>query len=119
VNIFVLFLRLIDKRVRLVVVRPGKKLFFIYMFGKIFVVPGYLEVLQFVMPRPFERWLDVRIGDVVVEGGSALGEDTVRLAELAGEEGKIIAVEPNPFNLIFLRHNASYYRNVVVVSEAL
>jgi len=69
------------------------------------------------MPRPFQKWLSIRRGDIVLEGGSALDEDAIRIAELTGDGGLDIAVEPNPFNLVFI--NASYYGNVVVIHRAL
>ena len=111
-------LKVIDKRVKACVVIPGKRNYFILMFGKVFAVPGPQEVMQFIMPRPFEKWLTLNDNDIIIEGGSALGEDTVRMAEIV-KRGIIIAVEPNPFNLVFLRHNIRYYNNIIIVNAAL
>ncbi len=107
-----------SKRAKLALVMPGGRFYFIIMFRKWFVVPGRQEVFQFILPRPFESRILVKRGDIVLEGGSALGEDTVRLAELVGD-GKVIAVEPNPWNLVFLKYNTHYYENIIIVDSAL
>ena len=94
-----IILKIVDKRAKICVVLPGKRIYFIMMFGKVFIVPGPQEVMQFIMPRPFERWLTLNNNDVIIEGGSALGEDTIRIAEIV-KRGIIVAVEPNLFNLV-------------------
>jgi len=65
-------LKVIDKRVKACVVIPGKRNYFILMFGKVFAVPGPQEVMQFIMPRPFEKWLTLNDNDIIIEGGAVL-----------------------------------------------
>lgn len=47
----------------------------------------------------------VRPGDIVVDVGANIGYFTVALAELVGENGKVIAVEPQPDNFELLKIN--------------
>jgi len=77
--------------------------------------PSKEYALLFMYPRPFQRWLRIKRGDVVFEGGSAIGEDTIRIAEIVGPEGKVFAVEPDPVNLKFLKANVRAFKNVEVI----
>ncbi|MEM4973136.1 MAG: FkbM family methyltransferase [Candidatus Hadarchaeales archaeon] len=62
---------------------------------------------------------DVEKGEIVLDVGAWVGKFTVRAALKVGEGGRVIAVEPHPTNLFFLKHNVSKLRNVTVVEEAL
>ncbi|MBS7612448.1 FkbM family methyltransferase [Candidatus Bathyarchaeota archaeon] len=81
--------------------------------------PSKSNSLLFAYPRPFQRWLRIRRGDVVFEGGSTIGEDTVRIAEIVGSEGRVFAVEPDPVNLKFLQMNVRGFRNVKVIGNGI
>jgi hypothetical protein len=118
-TLLTIFTKILDRRAIPAVVYPGKSIFFVVMFRKWFCVPDRDYVFQFIMPRPFQRWLSVRRGDTVIEGGSAIGEDTVRIAEIVGDLGRIIAIEPNPLNIVYLKRNIGYYNNVVLLDRAL
>lgn len=85
----------------------------------VFLAPDKLSTLWFSYPRPFEGWLKIEKGDVVLEGGATIGEDTYRIAEKVGEEGKVIAVEPNPENTKYLRINMKKYKNVKIIQKGL
>jgi FkbM family methyltransferase len=60
----------------------------------------------------------INYGDIVVAAGACVGATTLSIAHKAG---KVIAIEPNPKNLLFLRRNvkAYGYKNVIVVGKAL
>jgi len=58
-------------------------------------------------------------GNVVVDVGAHRGLCTVSLAKLVGNEGRVIAIEPDPDNLRFLRRVTAGLSNVVIVEKAL
>lgn len=66
-----------------------------------------------------DRGFMVERGDVVLDVGAWIGDFTIVAALKAGEEGRVISVEPHPFNLIFLKHNVSNLGNVTVIEKAL
>jgi FkbM family methyltransferase len=68
----------------------------------------------------FFRGMEIRDGDVVVDGGANVGFFTV-LAALASPHGRVIALEPVPFLTAYLRRNIGLnaLTNVVVSTEGL
>ena len=82
-------------------------------------VPSKEATLLFAYPRPFQRWLKIRRGDAVFEGGSAIGEDTVRIAEIVGPQGRVFAVEPDPENYRFLKVNVRDFGNVETINKGV
>lgn len=60
--------------------------------------------------------LRVRPGDVVLDAGANIGDFTVRAAQQTGPSGCVIAVEPSPPALEFLRENIAVngLKNVVI-----
>jgi FkbM family methyltransferase len=77
------------------------------------VVAGNLR-----MHRLLDRF--VRPGATVVDVGANIGYNTVHAARLAGERGRVVAVEPAPDNVAVLRHNvaAARLRNVAIAPVA-
>jgi FkbM family methyltransferase len=63
----------------------------------------------------------VRPGDTVIDVGANVGWYTVLASRLVGEQGKVIAFEPDPINFAFLKRNveANGCRNVVLEQKAL
>lgn len=61
------------------------------------------------------------IGDVVLECGAHHGVTTVLFAKAVGNKGKIIAFEPNPFNIKVINRNIELngLKNVKVVNKAI
>ncbi len=62
----------------------------------------------------------VKKGDTVVDLGAHIGYYTLIFAKLVGEEGKVIAFEPDPDNFALLKKNVEIngYKNVVLVQKA-
>lgn len=60
-------------------------------------------------------------GDVVLECGAHHGVTTTFFAKAVGNKGKIIAFEPNPFNISVIRKNVELNNlsNAVVVNKAI
>ena len=65
--------------------------------------------------HPFKR------GSVVVDAGARIGTFAAKISGALGEEGRIIALEPEPRNFACLRKNieANGLRNVVAIQKAL
>lgn len=68
-----------------------------------------------------EQFYKVKKGDKIVEMGAYMGYYTMYLAEKAGPEGQVIAIEPMPENLQYLRKNISYNRlnNVLLIEKGV
>lgn len=52
-----------------VIIMPGRKFYRVYWKGKVLFAPSKGDALLFMYPRPFQRWLRIRRGDVIFEGG--------------------------------------------------
>lgn len=64
---------------------------------------------------------EIRRGDVVIDAGANIGIFSILASFRVGEEGKVIAIEPESRNLELLRRNLELNKidNVVVVPKAL
>jgi len=76
---------------------------------------AYIEVLQ---DKAYEKFWSPGTGDIVLDVGAYVGMFTVRAAKLVGDTGAVIAVEPEPRNLSYLKRNVEHLSNVKVVGEA-
>jgi FkbM family methyltransferase len=68
---------------------------------------------------PFGKF--IKKGDVVCDVGAHIGSHTLRMSQLVGEKGKVLAVEPNTrnFGLLCLNVNLNNLRNVRLFKNAL
>lgn len=74
--------------------------------------------------EPFETEFvkkEIKKGDVVLDIGANIGYYTLIFAKLVGEEGKVFAFEPDPYNFALLKKNVETndYKNVVLVQKAV
>jgi FkbM family methyltransferase len=67
----------------------------------------------------FERYFKIEEGDVVLDVGACIGDTTLPMAIKAGAKGKIIAVEPNPANIEYLRLNLRHFSNVEIIEKGI
>lgn len=60
-------------------------------------------------------------GDTIVDAGTHIGVFTIKASRAVGNEGKVIAIEPDPNNLEFLRENIkiNQLKNVIVMPKAI
>lgn len=69
-----------------------------------------VESMYIVSPQ-FEKWmwdyLKVKSGDVFLDVGAHVGKYALQVAKVVGENGLIIAIEPNPENYLALTKNIS------------
>ncbi len=81
-----------------------------------------LNEIDGVMFHPsYDKCYQVKKGDVVVDAGARIGTFTAKIAASVGDEGKVIAIEPEPRNYACLLKNieANRLRNVVPISKML
>jgi FkbM family methyltransferase len=69
----------------------------------------------------YEKYYELKKGDIVVDAGAHVGTFSVKAAKLVGDEGKVIAIEPELNNLRLLRKNveANELRNVAIVPKGV
>lgn len=97
----------------------------IRLAGSTFNVPGSRRIRLSVVAgnMRIHRLLDrfVRPGATVIDVGANIGYNTVHAARLAGAQGRVVAIEPTPDNLIVLQRNvaAAKLANVVVAPVAV
>lgn len=62
-----------------------------------------------------------RKGDIVVDAGARIGTFTTKIATAVGNEGKVIAIEPEPCNFACLKKNieANRLSNVIAIQKML
>ena len=67
------------------------------------------------------RWHTPAPGDTVFDAGAYCGASVYHLAQLVGQNGKVVAFEPDPLNYSILERNISRHglTNVVTVQSAL
>ena len=90
-----------------------------------------LDIEQFAIPLReltkilifdiYEKGYKLRQGDNVVDAGAHMGVFTVKAAKEVGDEGRVVAVEPDNDNVRFLRRNIELneLHNVIVVHKGL
>ena len=65
-----------------------------------------------------ERFFKIEMGDTVVDVGACLGDTTIPALIKTGKTGKVIAIEPSPKNLVYLKKNTALYSNIVIIGKA-
>ncbi len=66
----------------------------------------------------FERFFKVERGETVLDVGACIGDTTVPMLSKVGTEGYVIAVEPCPVNVEYLKLNTSQFGNIELVPKA-
>lgn len=74
--------------------------------------------------EPFEIDIakkEIHKGDTVLELGAYIGYHTLIFAKLVGDNGKVIAFEPEPNNFELLKRNVEVnnYKNIILVQKAV
>lgn len=69
----------------------------------------------------YECFTHLKEGDIVIDIGAHIGLFTVKAAKIVGNNGKVIAIEPEPENLEILKKNMELnnLKNVVVVNKGI
>ncbi|MEM2914597.1 MAG: FkbM family methyltransferase [Candidatus Bathyarchaeia archaeon] len=66
----------------------------------------------------FEAVLKVERGETVLDVGACIGDTTIPFAMKVGENGCVIAVEPEPTNITYLKANVRPFKNVHIIEKA-
>jgi FkbM family methyltransferase len=85
-------------------------------FGSFFMMLNEIYALKI-----YEKFYKLKEGGVVVDAGANIGLFTIKAGRVVGDKGKVIAIEPDPNILGFLKRNVELnsLRNVVVVSKGI
>lgn len=77
--------------------------------------------LKLARPYYSAKYYKVKRGDVIVDAGAHIGLTVIMAAKAAGNEGMVIAIEPNENNMHALKRNATRegLKNVVIVPKAI
>ena len=78
----------------------------------------FVEVFR---ERIYEQFSTPKQGDIVIDVGAHVGTFAVKAAELVGDKGLVVAIEPEPRNLVFLERNIESHNlsNVNIVRKAI
>jgi len=65
--------------------------------------------------------LDINGGDIVFDCGSYYGSNTVYFSRRVGKDGRVISIEPDPFNYKYLRKSIRDFNleNVTLIKKAI
>ena len=89
--------------------------------GRDIVAPrdGILAFIEILQDEVYEKFGGPRKGDIVLDIGAYVGMFTLKAARQVGDAGMVIAIEPNPSNISYLRKNVEALKNVSVAEEAI
>jgi len=90
-------------------------------FGNEIFAPrdGILAFIEVLQDRIYEKFWSPKVGDIVLDIGAYVGMFTLRVTRLVGDTGMVIAIEPEPHNLSYLKRNVEHLSNVRVIEEAI
>ena len=80
-------------------------------------------VLYSMIPKKevltYQKYFNVMPGDTVVDIGACVGDFTFPALEKVGENGVVVAIEPDPDNFSVLQKRTSEYNNIVLVNKGV
>jgi len=81
----------------------------------------FLPHLNLTEAQRKSRFLDIKEGDIVVEGVAFIGLYAMQLSKLVGQHGKVIAIEAIKENFDILKKNieSNHIKNIIPVNNAL
>lgn len=81
--------------------------------------PKFLGFGMTTFKHTFERFFKIERGDTAVDIGACIGDTTLPMLLKVGTFGKVIAVEPDPLNVNYLKLNLAGYDNLEIIQKAL
>jgi FkbM family methyltransferase len=81
--------------------------------------PKFTAVKLREFENKIERFFKIEKGDVALDVGACIGDTTVPMAIKVGAEGKVIAVEPDPVNIEYLKANLSQFTNAEIIEKGI
>lgn len=90
-------------------------------YGKEIVSPrdGILAAFEVFQDDVYGTFWKPRKGDIVIDAGAYVGAYAIKAANMVGGKGIVIAIEPEPRNISYLKRNVSQSKNIKVVESAL
>lgn len=67
----------------------------------------------------YEKFFTLNKGDTVLDVGACIGDTTISMIHKVGSEGHVIAIEPHPNNLRYLKENVKQFSNVQIIEKAV
>jgi len=64
-------------------------------------------------PNRYLEYYKISEGDIILDIGAHLGEETIPWSKMVGETGEIISIEPNPIIFETLKNNTNHLNNVI------
>lgn len=79
------------------------------------------NIYEIMCDEVYERFFPVRRGDLVVDCGACVGLFAVKAAKLAGDRGRVVAIEPHPhsFSLMLENVNLNNLGTVIAVRRGV
>lgn len=99
-----------------------KNLYLARGFGEKMLMPqgAWRVFLEIFHENPYEQVFRVEKDDVVIDVGAHVGFFMVKAGKAVGKNGLVVAIEPEPDNVVFLSKNAKAtgFNNVVILKKA-
>jgi FkbM family methyltransferase len=67
----------------------------------------------------YEKFFTLNKGDTVLDVGACIGDTTISMISTVGNTGYVIAIEPHPDNLRYLKENVKKFSNVKIIEKAV
>lgn len=80
---------------------------------------GILSSMEVIQDEVYEKLWSPKETDIVIDAGAYVGAFTVKAAKLVGEKGIVIAIEPEPKNISYLKRNTEPFRNIKIIDSAI
>jgi FkbM family methyltransferase len=79
------------------------------------------EIEGILFDSTYDGFYQFKSGDIVVDAGARIGVFSAKISAAVGEQGKIIAIEPEPKNFACLQKNieANHLKNVIPIQKML
>ncbi len=69
--------------------------------------------------KNYEKYNKIKSGDLVLDIGGNVGIFTIKAAQVVGDKGKVIVIEPEPNNVKLIKENTKIFNNVTIIPKAV
>jgi len=77
---------------------------------------AYQEIF---LEQAYEKYNKIKKGNVILDIGANVGIFSIKAAKAVGDEGKVIAIEPEPKNIKILNENLKNFKNIIIIPKAV
>ncbi len=82
-------------------------------------IPSLDTYWEIFIDQSYEKYNPINPDDVVLDIGANIGMFTIKAAQNIGENGRILAIEPEVKNIILLKENTKDLKNVFIITRAV